>query len=68
MPMPPPLFCNSISMNPSITELNAEALYQKLLKQIREALANEPKVAIVGIRSGGAWIAERIVSDRKSVV
>ena len=61
--MPPPLFCNSISMKPSIPELNAEALYAKLLKQIRDALTNEPKVAIVGIRSGGAWIAERIVAD-----
>ncbi len=63
MPTPPPLSCNSISMNPSITELNAETLYARLLTQIREALADKPKVAIVGIRSGGAWIAERIVSD-----
>lgn len=61
--MPPPLFCNSISMNPSITELNAETLYARLLEQIRKALANQPKVAIVGIRSGGAWIAERAVAD-----
>ncbi len=50
-------------MNPSITELNAETLYARLLKQIREALATKPKVAIVGIRSGGAWIAERIAAD-----
>ncbi len=63
MPMPQPLSCNSISMNPSITELNAETLYARLLKQIREALAAKPKVAIVGIRSGGAWIAERIAAD-----
>lgn len=61
--MPQPLSCNSISMNPSITELNAETLYARLLKQIREALATKPKVAIVGIRSGGAWIAERIAAD-----
>lgn len=47
----------------TITELNAETLYARLLTQIREALADKPKVAIVGIRSGGAWIAERIVSD-----
>ena len=52
-------------MNQSLTELNAEALYQKLLTQIREALANTPKVAVVGIRSGGAWIAERVVDDLK---
>lgn len=56
-----PLFCNNTSMNQSLTELNAEALYQKLLTQIRDALANTPKVAVVGIRSGGAWIAERVV-------
>lgn len=61
--MPPPLFCNNTSMNPSITELNAETLYRKLLTQVRQALSDEPKVAIVGIHSGGAWIAERIVSD-----
>ena len=60
-----PLFCNNTSMNQSLTELNAEALYQKLLTQIREALANTPKVAVVGIRSGGAWIAERVVDDLK---
>lgn len=65
MPMQLPLFCNNISMNQSLTELNAEALYEKLLKQIRDALANTPKVAVVGIRSGGAWIAERIVDDLK---
>lgn len=60
-----PLFCNNTSMNHSLNELNAEALYQKLLKQLREALANTPKVAVVGIRSGGAWIAERVVADLK---
>lgn len=63
MHMPPPFFYNNTSMNPSITELNAETLYCKLLTQVRQALSNEPNVAIVGIRSGGAWIAERIVSD-----
>lgn len=63
MPMPPPLFCNNTSMRPSITELNAETLYSSLLQQIRNALADKPNVAIVGIRSGGAWIAERIAAD-----
>ena len=60
-----PLFCNNISMNQSLTELNAEDLYQKLLQQIREAIADTPRLAVVGIRSGGAWIAERVVSDLK---
>ena len=65
MRMQLPLFFNNTSMNQSLTELNAEALYQKLLTQIRDALANTPKVAVVGIRSGGAWIAERVVDDLK---
>jgi len=50
-------------MTPSITELDAEALYKSLLEQIRTAMADMPNLAVVGIRSGGAWIAERISSD-----
>ena len=43
--------------------LNAEALYQQLLKQIKpQAVAND-NLAIIGIYSGGAWIAERLVND-----
>lgn len=61
--MPPRLFCNSISMNPSPENLNAEALYQALLKQIQTRLKGVPNLALVGIRSGGAWIAERMAKD-----
>jgi len=44
-------------------QLDAEALYSKLLQQVRAGIegANDP--AIVGIHSGGAWIAERLAKD-----
>lgn len=50
-------------MTPPITELDAEALYKTLLEQIKAAMASQPDLAVVGIHSGGAWIAERIASD-----
>lgn len=43
--------------------LNAEALYQQLATQIKEALQHAPQLAIVGIHSGGAWIAERLAKE-----
>ncbi|MFZ6756856.1 bifunctional pyr operon transcriptional regulator/uracil phosphoribosyltransferase PyrR [Undibacterium sp. Ji50W] len=43
--------------------LDAEALYQQLLNQIRPHAAVQEHLAIVGIYSGGAWIAERLVTD-----
>lgn len=61
--MPPRLFCNSISMNPSPDNLDAEALYQTLLAQIQARTKGVPNLALVGIRSGGAWIAERMAKD-----
>lgn len=45
------------------TELNAELLYQQLLAQIKPHAIAQDKLAIVGIYSGGAWIAERLVND-----
>ena len=42
---------------------DAEALYQLLLQQIKTGTAGLDKLAIVGIYSGGAWIAERLVKD-----
>jgi len=42
---------------------DAEALYQVLLEQLRCALADAPDLAIVGIHSGGAWLAERLALD-----
>lgn len=42
---------------------DAEALYRELLAQVRAGLAGVPDAAIVGIHSGGAWLAERLAAD-----
>lgn len=42
---------------------DAEALYRGLLEQVRAGLAGVPDAAIVGIHSGGAWLAERLAAD-----
>ncbi len=44
-------------------DFDAEALYQALLAQVRAGLAGVPDAAIVGIHSGGAWLAERLAAD-----
>jgi pyrimidine operon attenuation protein/uracil phosphoribosyltransferase len=49
-------------MMPS-TDMNAEALYLTLRDQVRAGLAGVEHAAIVGIHSGGAWIAERLAAD-----
>jgi len=41
----------------STLHLNAEALYTDLLSGVRGLL--QPNAALVGIWSGGAWLAER---------
>lgn len=43
--------------------MNAEALYQTLLEQVKTGLAQVESLAIVGIHSGGAWLAERLAAD-----
>jgi pyrimidine operon attenuation protein/uracil phosphoribosyltransferase len=43
--------------------LDAEALYATLLGKIKAGLAQAENVAIVGIYSGGAWLAERLAAD-----
>ncbi|TFW19702.1 bifunctional pyr operon transcriptional regulator/uracil phosphoribosyltransferase PyrR [Massilia arenosa] len=48
---------------PNPSALDAEALYQALLDQVRGGLAGQPDPAIVGIHSGGAWLAERLARD-----
>jgi pyrimidine operon attenuation protein/uracil phosphoribosyltransferase len=48
---------------PTSTKFDAEALYQVLLGQVRSGLAGVPDAAIVGIHSGGAWLAERLAAD-----
>jgi pyrimidine operon attenuation protein/uracil phosphoribosyltransferase len=42
---------------------DAEALYRTLLEQVRTGLEGAPDPAIVGIHSGGAWLAERLAAD-----
>jgi pyrimidine operon attenuation protein/uracil phosphoribosyltransferase len=41
--------------------LDAEALYRELLRGVQTLL--EPGMRLVGIRSGGAWLAERLQRD-----
>ncbi len=41
---------------------DAEALYKRLLEQLRVMVAQR-NVSLVGITSGGAWIAERLHKD-----
>ena len=43
--------------------LEAESLYQTLATQIQEAIRSAPDMALVGIHSGGAWLAERLARD-----
>ncbi|MFM2108290.1 MAG: pyrimidine operon attenuation protein/uracil phosphoribosyltransferase regulatory protein [Pseudomonadota bacterium] len=45
-------------MNP--TELDAEALYAQLETQVLSGLLGAGEVAVVGIYSGGAWLADRL--------
>lgn len=45
------------------SQLDAEALYQVLLQQVRGGTAGASELAIVGIHSGGAWLAERLARD-----
>jgi len=49
------------TLNPN--QLDAEQLYATLLADVKAGLAGVPDVAIVGIHSGGAWIAERLAAD-----
>ena len=41
---------------------NAESAYQQLLKQVEQGIGHLP-VMLVGVHSGGAWIAERLAKD-----
>jgi pyrimidine operon attenuation protein/uracil phosphoribosyltransferase len=48
-------------MNP--TELDAEVLFTQLEQAVGAGLAGTSRLAIVGIYSGGAWIAERLATS-----
>jgi pyrimidine operon attenuation protein/uracil phosphoribosyltransferase len=43
--------------------VDAEELYRILLQQIRAGLTGVVDVAMVGIHSGGAWLAQRLAND-----
>ena len=45
----------------SALALNAEALYQELLRGVRSLC--QANTRLVGITSGGAWLAERLQRD-----
>jgi pyrimidine operon attenuation protein / uracil phosphoribosyltransferase len=44
-------------------KFDAEALYKVLADRVKSVLANAENVAIVGIYSGGAWLAERLAAE-----
>ncbi len=46
-----------------IQQFDAEALYLELARQVKAAVVNLEHVAIVGIYSGGAWLADRLAAD-----
>lgn len=50
-------------MTKDLQNIDAEALYQTLLSQIKATISNPAELSLVGIRSGGAWIAERMAKD-----
>ncbi|MFC0254371.1 bifunctional pyr operon transcriptional regulator/uracil phosphoribosyltransferase PyrR [Massilia consociata] len=49
--------------NTATADFDAEALYRELLAQVRAGLDGVQDAAIVGIHSGGAWLAERLARD-----
>ena len=50
-------------MKKNLPEPDAEVLYRTLLAQIKAGLADIPELTLVGIHSGGAWLAERLAAD-----
>ena len=48
-------------MNHGTLSLDAEALYAELCKGVRTLLT--PETRLVGVTSGGAWLAERLQQD-----
>jgi len=48
-------------MNAALSNLNAQALYQHLLANLRSKLM--PEAHLVGITSGGAWLAQALHQD-----
>jgi pyrimidine operon attenuation protein/uracil phosphoribosyltransferase len=50
-------------MNMPNPKLDAEALYRILAERLKAGLAQAENVAVVGIYSGGAWLAERLAAE-----
>jgi pyrimidine operon attenuation protein/uracil phosphoribosyltransferase len=50
-------------MNMPNPDFDAEALYKVLAERVKSGLAHAEEVAIVGIYSGGAWLAERLAEE-----
>ena len=48
-------------MNNALSSLDAETLYRQLLDALQVALS--PEAHLVGITTGGAWLAERLQHD-----
>ena len=48
---------------PGALMLDAEALYRELLRGVRSLMAADAR--LVGVTSGGAWLAERLQADLK---
>ncbi len=44
-------------------QLDAESLYRDLLRGVQGLLPERPDAVLVGIWSGGAWLAERLQKD-----
>lgn len=42
---------------------NAEELYANLLEQLKDQIAQGASFELVGLASGGAWVAERLARD-----
>lgn len=51
----------TVSSVPQTLHLDAEALYSNLLQGVRRLV--QPETALVGVWSGGAWLAERLARD-----
>ncbi len=49
--------------SPTTLNLDAEALYAALRTGVRSLVGSLPDVALVGIWSGGAWLAARLQAD-----
>lgn len=48
----------------NLSDLNAELIYKNLLESVRSGIKNR-NILLVGIYSGGVWIAERLHRDLK---